>query len=102
MFFFQVILLLLKFLPLIKMATALSVTFERHRESLGVGDPTPRISWRFKGEAQKWIQASYDIEILRPVAGPAKPEFFMLNLAILCWCRGQRRPSSRERVQVYE
>ncbi|KAF4627602.1 hypothetical protein G7Y89_g10548 [Cudoniella acicularis] len=43
-----------------------SVTFEHHREALGIGESTPRISWRFDGDAEKWTQKSYNISIERP------------------------------------
>jgi alpha-L-rhamnosidase len=58
------------------MVKVLPATFEHHRESLGIGEPTPRISWRFVGDDPNWIQASYDIEILRPLVDPVIPEVF--------------------------
>ncbi|RDL31187.1 Six-hairpin glycosidase [Venustampulla echinocandica] len=44
-----------------------SVSIEHHRpdETLGIGESTPRISWRFAGDAKNWIQHSYEIEISR-------------------------------------
>jgi alpha-L-rhamnosidase len=42
-----------------------SVTFEHHREALGIGESKPRISWRFAETAKDWIQSSYELEILR-------------------------------------
>jgi alpha-L-rhamnosidase len=41
-------------------------TIEHHRLPLGIGEPTPRISWRFTGDAKDWIQSSYELEISRP------------------------------------
>jgi alpha-L-rhamnosidase len=58
------------------MVKVLPVTFEHHREALGIGEPAPRISWRFVGDDSNWVQASYDIEILRPSVDPASPEVF--------------------------
>src|SRR6266536_1407013 len=49
-----------------------SVTFEHHRESnainhvkLGIGESSPRLSWKFSGNDKNWTQTSYDIEIWR-------------------------------------
>lgn len=44
-----------------------SVTFEHHQkeETLGIGESTPRISWKVVGEKPNWIQASYEIDIFR-------------------------------------
>jgi alpha-L-rhamnosidase len=47
--------------------TVCAPTFEHHREALGIGESSPRISWRFAGdsETQDWSQKSYEIEISR-------------------------------------
>jgi alpha-L-rhamnosidase len=58
------------------MVKILPVTFEHHREALGIGEPAPRISWRFAGEDQNWTQTSYDIEIVRPSVDPVNPLLF--------------------------
>ena len=48
------------------MAVSISqLSFEHHREALGIAESKPRISWRFEGVAPNWTQAGYDIEILR-------------------------------------
>lgn len=39
------------------------VTVERYSSPLGVQHPTPRISWRFEGDAEGWKQASYDVKL---------------------------------------
>jgi alpha-L-rhamnosidase len=41
------------------------VSFEHHREALGIAEPSPRISWRFQGSVIDWEQASYHIQIRR-------------------------------------
>ncbi|RSL90323.1 hypothetical protein CEP51_000780 [Fusarium floridanum] len=41
------------------------VTFEHHRDALGIGEPQPRISWRFGGNVVGWEQSAYDLEIRR-------------------------------------
>ncbi|TVY27991.1 hypothetical protein LHYA1_G005212, partial [Lachnellula hyalina] len=45
-----------------------SVSLEHHRETLGIGDPAPRISWRFAGDTKDWVQSAYEIEVSRPNA----------------------------------
>ncbi|KAI3317807.1 glycoside hydrolase family 78 protein [Xylariaceae sp. AK1471] len=48
------------------MAVSISqVSFEHHRTALGIGEASPRISWRFEGTAGNWSQSSYSIEISR-------------------------------------
>ncbi|KAL4997534.1 bacterial alpha-L-rhamnosidase-domain-containing protein [Aspergillus recurvatus] len=46
------------------------VTFEHHRSALGIGEPSPRISWRFDGTVSNWTQSAYELEIAR--GGQAK------------------------------
>ncbi|KAJ3579103.1 hypothetical protein NPX13_g1462 [Xylaria arbuscula] len=48
------------------MAVSISqVSFEHHRVALGIGEPSPRISWRFEGDAGNWSQSGYSIEVAR-------------------------------------
>ncbi|KAL2801909.1 bacterial alpha-L-rhamnosidase-domain-containing protein [Aspergillus granulosus] len=48
------------------MALSISqVSFEHHRTALGIGESTPRISWRFDGKVSDWWQSEYDIEVNR-------------------------------------
>ncbi|KAI9148112.1 Alpha-L-rhamnosidase [Paramyrothecium foliicola] len=48
------------------MAVSISqVTFEHHVAALGIAETSPRISWRFEGNATNWEQSSFDIEVLR-------------------------------------
>ncbi|KAL2832512.1 bacterial alpha-L-rhamnosidase-domain-containing protein [Aspergillus cavernicola] len=41
------------------------VSFEHHRTALGIAESTPRISWRFDGNASNWYQGAYELEIGR-------------------------------------
>lgn len=41
------------------------VSFEHHREALGIAETQPRISWRFGGDAPNWHQSSCELEIAR-------------------------------------
>ena len=43
--------------------TVLPVTVEHHREPLGIGEPTPRLSWLTSTELPDWRQAAYELEI---------------------------------------
>ncbi|PWY76412.1 alpha-L-rhamnosidase [Aspergillus sclerotioniger CBS 115572] len=47
---------------------ALSISqafFEHHRSALGIGESTPRISWKFQGNVSDWEQTAYNLEIKR-------------------------------------
>jgi alpha-L-rhamnosidase len=46
------------------------VSFEHHREALGIDETAPRISWRFNGSISDWQQTSYDLEITRDSNSP--------------------------------
>lgn len=60
------------------MAVSLSqLSLEHHRVALGIGESTPRISWRFDGGVADWKQSAYDIEIARP--GRSDPEVFSVD-----------------------
>ncbi|KAK1445992.1 hypothetical protein CMEL01_10235 [Colletotrichum melonis] len=39
--------------------------FEQHRSALGIHQTTPRISWRFEGDAANWTQLGYDLEVTK-------------------------------------
>ena len=41
------------------------VTFEHHREALGIGQDRPRISWRFSGDEKSWIQKGYEVKVIK-------------------------------------
>jgi alpha-L-rhamnosidase len=42
------------------------VRFDHRREALGIGTPTPRISWWVETEKKGWMQAAYAIEAVTP------------------------------------
>ncbi|PYI04924.1 alpha-L-rhamnosidase [Aspergillus sclerotiicarbonarius CBS 121057] len=53
------------------MALSISqVFFEHHRTALGIGESSPRISWRFQGNVSDWEQAAYNLEIKRTGQDP--------------------------------
>ena len=49
--------------------TVLPVTVEHHREPLGIGETTPRLSWVPRTDLPDWRQAAYELEI-EPDGGP--------------------------------
>ncbi|KAH7385831.1 alpha-L-rhamnosidase A [Pyrenochaeta sp. MPI-SDFR-AT-0127] len=49
-----------------------SLSFEHHRQAIGIAETAPRISWRFEGEATNWEQTAYDVEITRGHDGVPK------------------------------
>jgi alpha-L-rhamnosidase len=61
------------------MSEILAVTFEHHRDNLGIGESAPRISWSFKDNATTWNQASYEIEISRQLFDSGKPTLFVVE-----------------------
>ncbi|CAJ2507101.1 Uu.00g082870.m01.CDS01 [Anthostomella pinea] len=60
------------------MAVSISqVSFEHHRTALGIGETSPRISWRFEGNAPNWTQSRYTLEVQRH--GQAAADLFHIN-----------------------
>jgi len=55
------------------------VAMEHHREAMGIGESQSRVSWRFTGSTENWIQSSYDIEILNPDTPNLPAESFSVN-----------------------
>ncbi|OCF32102.1 hypothetical protein I316_06258 [Kwoniella heveanensis BCC8398] len=39
------------------------VQVEHYTSPLGIGESSPRLSWRFQGDSRDWVQASYDVRI---------------------------------------
>ncbi|MFI7611216.1 glycoside hydrolase family 78 protein [Nonomuraea terrae] len=39
------------------------VTFEHHRDALGIGEPEPRLSWVVSADLPGWRQVAYEIEL---------------------------------------
>ncbi|KAI1764580.1 glycoside hydrolase family 78 protein [Hypoxylon sp. FL1150] len=60
------------------MAVTISqVSFEHHRVALGIGETSPRISWRYEGSVSNWSQSGYSVEVSR--GSPPQVEFFNAN-----------------------
>jgi alpha-L-rhamnosidase len=45
------------------------VRFEHHREPLGIGESTPRLSWITTTDEPNWLQSAYEIEYLDSASG---------------------------------
>ncbi len=45
--------------------TVAKPSLEHHRQPLGIGETKPRISWIVQTELQNWLQAAYEIEIVK-------------------------------------
>ena len=82
----------------------LHLTFEHHRagDTLGIGQPSPRLSWRFIGSDIFWQQAGYILEIHRgDIKSHEKPETFNVkssNSVLVPWPTSPLK--SRERAWV--
>lgn len=61
--------------------TVTDVRFEHHPDGLGLYEPSPRISWRYKSGAgvvpRNWLQTSYEVEIKRHDS--SEPKSFKVN-----------------------
>lgn len=56
------------------MAVTISqVSFEHHRIALGIGETSPRISWRFEGSYPNWTQSGYSVEVSRDTQNQFDP-----------------------------
>ena len=78
-----------------------SVTFEHHRENLGIGESAPRLSWSFRGDAKDWIQSSYEIEVSRVLVDSGKRQTFNVKSADSALVPWPSRPlKSRESAKV--
>lgn len=78
-------------------------TFEHHRENLGIGEPSPRISWRFTsdGDTKNWTQESYEIEIYR--SANSQPETFKVqsdDSVLVPWPSAPLKSRERARLRV--
>lgn len=78
------------------MATPSAPTFEHHRESLGVGSPEPRLSWKTTA-APGWRQMGYEIEVTQ-AAGTTTVAIDSPDSVLVPWPGTPL--ASRERAEV--
>ena len=75
--------------------TVTPVRFEHHRESLGIGESTPRLSWVVDFGPAGWRQARYEVEVGQrmPQARPRRSS--RSTAPTRCWCPGRSTRSRR-------
>ncbi|KAI6493257.1 hypothetical protein MCOR13_007823 [Pyricularia oryzae] len=62
------------------MSIAISqLSLEHHRDALGIGEASPRISWRFDGNVSDWEQSAFDVEVARSVQGNRQSSVYSFN-----------------------
>jgi alpha-L-rhamnosidase len=66
-------------IPKSRMVEIQALTVEHNRESLGIGEAEPRLSWSFVGDEKNWSQSSYEIEVSRPHLDSGKPRVFQVK-----------------------
>ncbi|WVW82599.1 hypothetical protein I302_104610 [Kwoniella bestiolae CBS 10118] len=80
-------------------AEIVDVTFEQYPNSLGIGIPCPRISWRYASDAKDWYQTEYEIEIREAEQGTCQTYTFTSESSVLVpWPAPPLK--SRQRVQL--
>ena len=70
------------------------VRFEHHREALGIGEPSPRLSWQVAAEPG-WEQAAYELSIGDSLFRVASPESVLVP-----WPASPLRPREARAVRV--
>ena len=89
------------------------VTFEHHRESLGIGEPAPRISWKVQTDQADWTPDGYELRLDRADGGAqttgriASADSVLVpwpfapltsrtsaEVSVRVWCAGDDEPSS--------
>ncbi|WVQ83749.1 hypothetical protein IAT38_005893 [Cryptococcus sp. DSM 104549] len=73
------------------------VQVEHRLDSLGVGEPRPRLSWRFEGDSQNWAQVAYEI-IIRRAGGEEVHRVDSSESVLVPWPSSPL--GSRERAEV--
>ncbi|KAI6352658.1 hypothetical protein MCOR25_009345 [Pyricularia grisea] len=78
------------------------LTFEHHREAIGIAEASPRISWRFDGNVSDWEQSAFDIEVARNVQGTRQfSDFYSFNSSQSLFVNWPAEPlKSAEQVSV--
>ncbi|WRT68172.1 uncharacterized protein IL334_005147 [Kwoniella shivajii] len=82
-------------------ATIDAVTFEQYSESIGIGTPSPRISWQFGSDVHDWHQSEYEIEINKEDS--LQPEVYTVesNSSVLVpWPAAPLKSRQRAHVSV--
>lgn len=68
------------------MVVVTDVRFEHHgSNAIGIGEPSPRISWSFSGDDENWTQQNYEIEIRRFGEENDAPRFYPFDSSTSCY-----------------
>lgn len=78
---------------------------EHYASPLGIEAESPRLSWRFAGDAADWTQAKYEIKVTRTVVGeaPAAQEYYTVDSAdsvLVPWPSKPLAPQEAAHVEV--
>lgn len=80
------------------MATISHLWVEHHRDALGIGEATPRLSWKVKTSSHGWTQSEYEIEIAK---ANSEPEIYHVKSDQSILAKWPSKPlASRENVTV--
>ncbi|KAK1702296.1 alfa-L-rhamnosidase [Colletotrichum lupini] len=83
------------------MAVSISqLSFEHHRQALGIAESEPRISWRFSGNAVDWEQSAYDLEILKGSDPPTIHNFNSTESLLVPWPAAALESAEQARVRA--
>lgn len=81
------------------MTRILDIRFEHHLSpAIGIGEDSPRLSWRFEGDEPNWVQTVYHLEISRKGGSPEIFEVRSPQSVLVPW--PAERLNSREQCRV--
>jgi alpha-L-rhamnosidase len=75
-------------------------TVEHHREPLGIGEPTPRLSWTLSGAPDGWLQSHYEIEVDDHVGAPVRYRRDSADQVLVPWPADALTSRARRSVRV--
>lgn len=76
------------------------LSIEHYRSTLGIAETSPRLSWRFKGEARDWVQDSYEVRIERPDQDAETVKVESEESVLVPWPSSPLRARERASVSV--
>jgi alpha-L-rhamnosidase len=75
-------------------------TVEHHREPLGIGEPTPRLSWTLSGAPDGWLQSHYEIEVDDHDGAPVRYRRDSADQVLVPWPADALTSRARRSVRV--
>lgn len=73
---------------------------EHYENPLGIGEPRPRLSWRFSGDAKDWAQTSYEVNIKHGASGTESHTVESSDNVLVPWPGNALKSQDRVEVQV--